>query len=148
MVQIAIDVSNLHGNRTFPSMLPAWMVVLDTTLGARQAFYKAPRNSDRPLSDENTFTKNDFWNLLSCKPSQPLAVSNLTILYYFCFFVWVCERVWCLCLCLYFFVFLFVVLLFWVTWLGEYMTPESGTFFSHEQGRSLTVSFLNHQDVG
>ena len=132
MVQISIDVANLHGNRTFPSMLPAWMVVLDTTLGARQAFYKAPRNSDRALADENTFTKNDFWNLLSCKPSQPLAVSNLTIL----------------CLCLYFFVFLFVVLLFWVTWLGDYMTPESGTFFSHEQGRSLTVSFLNHQDVG
>ena len=44
--------------------------------------------------------------------------------------------------------FLFVVLLFWVTCLGEYVTPESGTFFSHEQGRSLTVSFLNHQDVG
>lgn len=82
-VQIAIDVSNLHGNRTFPSTLTAWMVVLDTTLGARQTFYKAPRNSDRPLADDNVFTKNDFWNLISCKPSQPLALSNLTS-------VWMC----------------------------------------------------------
>ncbi|CAK9049972.1 unnamed protein product, partial [Durusdinium trenchii] len=57
--------------------------------------FKAPRNSERKVTDDNIWTKSDYWNLLVCPPSVPLPVS-------------------------------------------EYVTPESGTFFTHEQGRSLT----------
>lgn len=114
MVQITFDVSGLHGNRSFPATLPAWMIVLDTTLGARHTFFKAPRNSERQPQDDNTFTRNDLWNLMSTKPTKPLAVSSLA----------------------------FPTGLVEMRNPGDYATPESGTFFSHEQGRSLTDTSL------
>lgn len=66
--------------RLFPSMLPAWMVVLGSTLGCRQGtLFKAPRNADMKLADSNVFCKNDFWNLNCCKPTVPLPVSDLPL---------------------------------------------------------------------
>lgn len=93
MEGVAFCVAQLP-QRTFPPSLPAWMVVLDSTLGSRLGtLYKAPRNSERPTQDSNVFTKNDFWKLHACKPSTPLP-------------------------------------------LNEYVTPESGTFFSNKSHRS------------
>ncbi|CAK9025766.1 unnamed protein product, partial [Durusdinium trenchii] len=89
-IQVCFDVAQ------FPCALPGWMVVKDSTLGARQGtLYKVPRNSDRDVKDQNLFAKSDYWNLLACRATAPLPIS-------------------------------------------EYQTPESGTFLSHEQGRSLT----------
>ena len=63
--------------RTVPSSLPAWLVVLDCTLGCKQGtLFKAPRNAERPLADVNAFSKCDFWNFLSCKPTVPMPVSH------------------------------------------------------------------------
>ena len=60
-------------------MLLAWMVCLDTTLGAKQGtLYKVPRRSERDPQDTNVFAKNDFWTMSSCKMSQPLHPSNLS----------------------------------------------------------------------
>lgn len=65
-------------SRTFPKLLPAWLVVLDTTLGSRQdTLYKAPRNAERKLPDDNVWAKSDYWNLLANTPSVPLPVSCL-----------------------------------------------------------------------
>ena len=58
--------------RLFPQGLPAWMAVLDKTLGSRQTLFKAPRGSERELKDTNAFCKNDFWTLTACAPSPPL----------------------------------------------------------------------------
>lgn len=53
------------------------MVVLESTLGAKLGtLFRAPRNSERPLQDENTFTRCDYWNLLACKPAPPLNMSE------------------------------------------------------------------------
>ncbi|CAK9111498.1 Uncharacterized protein SCF082_LOCUS51755 [Durusdinium trenchii] len=68
----------------------AVQILFDTS-----TLYKAPRNSDLKLADDNVWTKSEYWNSLVNSPSAPLPVS-------------------------------------------EYVTPESGTFFTHEQGRSLT----------
>ena len=63
--------------RTFPRVLPAWLITLDSTLGCRQGtLYKAPRSSERKLQDDNVWTKSDYWNLLVCPPSVPLATSK------------------------------------------------------------------------
>lgn len=62
--------------RSMPQLLPAWMVVLETTLGCRQGtLYKAPRNADKELKDSNTFVRNMFWTTGVNKPSVPLAPS-------------------------------------------------------------------------
>lgn len=76
--------------RVFPSMLPAWMVVLASTLGSRQGtLFKAPRNADVKLADSNVFARNDFWVLNCCKPTVPLPVSDLH-LKEICFMVFQC----------------------------------------------------------
>lgn len=65
-------------NRTFPRVLPAWLITLDSTLGCRQGtLYKAPRNADRPLADDNVWTRCEYWNALVCGMSVPLPVSHL-----------------------------------------------------------------------
>lgn len=52
--------------------------MLRNTLGCRQGtLYKAPRNSDVKLQDDNVFCKSDFWNLNASKPSRPLALGEL-----------------------------------------------------------------------
>ncbi|CAK8995952.1 unnamed protein product [Durusdinium trenchii] len=95
-INIPFDLSSAHGNRSLPASLPGWMIVLDTTLGAKQGtLYKVPRSSDRPAADTNTFAKNDWWSLHRCGATLPVNP-------------------------------------------GDYVTPESGTLFTHEQGRSLT----------
>ena len=101
MVQITFALEGIHGNRTvsypffpakpncqtlvvsitcgrtFPQSIPAYMVCLESTLGAKLGtLFRAPRNSDRPAQDENAFTRSDYWNLLACKPQPPLNVSN------------------------------------------------------------------------
>ena len=71
--------------RTFPCNLPAWMVVLETTLGCKQGtLWKAPRNAEREVKDTNTFCRNDFWNFVACKASKPLPPS--TSAHLACFF--------------------------------------------------------------
>ena len=77
-------------SRTFPKVLPAWLVVLDTTLGCRQGtLYKAPRNAERKLADDNFWAKSDYWNFLVNSPSAPLPVSYLLhkLIVIFCFCV-------------------------------------------------------------
>ncbi|CAJ1408389.1 unnamed protein product [Effrenium voratum] len=64
-VQIGFETTKLHGNRTFPRTLPAWLVMLDHTLGARMGtLFKVPRNAERDASDANVFAKCDLWNSL------------------------------------------------------------------------------------
>lgn len=60
-------------SRSLPASLPGWMIVLDTTLGAKQGtLYKVPRSSDRPAADTNTFAKNDWWSLHRCGATLPV----------------------------------------------------------------------------
>lgn len=69
--------------RTFPRVLPGWMVALDTTLGAKQGtLYRAPRNAERKQTDDNVWAKCDFWNNLVCAPSVPLCTSALVQVLY------------------------------------------------------------------
>ena len=71
-------VSPTYGPRTFPQILPAYLVVLDSTLGARQGtLYLAPRDSERLTKDANVWTKGDLWNDLACKATAPLPTSFL-----------------------------------------------------------------------
>ena len=97
------DISNFHEHvavcffafcllisislRVFPSMLPAWMVVLASTLGCRQGtLFKAPRNAEVQLADSNVFCRNDWWLLNCCKSTVPLNTSQLgATLYRSCF---------------------------------------------------------------
>lgn len=113
--------------RTFPRALPGWLVTLGSTLGCRQGtLYKAPRNAERKLQDDNVWTKSDYWNLLVCQQSTPLHVGHCA--YSSTFFAnlfynfYRIQSSWETC----------------AIELGDYVTPESGTFFTHEQGRSLT----------
>lgn len=66
------------------------------------------------------------------------------------------DKYCCFCVCLFLVFFLFVVRWFgwmdgclWLLWnwpsnnTGDYVTPESGTFFTHEHGRSLTDPLLS-----
>ncbi len=65
--------------RTFPMLLPAWLIMLESALGCKQGtLFKAPRGSDLPTADRNVFAKSDYWNLLATRPTSPLQVSNLT----------------------------------------------------------------------
>lgn len=74
------------GLRVFPSMLPAWMVVLSSTLGCRQGtLFKAPRNADIQLADSNVFCRNDWWMLNCCKSTVPLPTSQLGAILLFLF---------------------------------------------------------------
>lgn len=69
--------ANIQPLRQFPCALPGWMVVKDSTLGARQGtLYKVPRNSDRDVKDQNLFAKSDYWNLLACRATAPLPISH------------------------------------------------------------------------
>ena len=78
--------SQLKASRTFPRVLPAWIITLDSTLGSRQGtLYKAPRSSDRKLQDDNVWTKSDYWNILVCPSSIPLATSKLADIH--CFYM-------------------------------------------------------------
>ena len=64
--------------RTFPAILPGWMVVLSSTLGCRQGtLYRAPRGAEAKLADDNVFCKNRFWTELTCQATVPLALSHL-----------------------------------------------------------------------
>ncbi len=66
-------------DRTLPASLPGWMVVCESTLGSKQGtLWKAPRNAERETKDSNVWTKNDFWTIIACKPSAPLAISDLS----------------------------------------------------------------------
>ncbi|CAK9067064.1 Uncharacterized protein SCF082_LOCUS34017, partial [Durusdinium trenchii] len=38
--------------------------------------YKVPRNSDRDVKDQNLFAKSDYWNLLACRATAPLPISE------------------------------------------------------------------------
>lgn len=108
------------------------MIVLESTLGCKQGtLWKAPRNAERDVKDSNAFCKNDFWQLVACKPSVPLPPGKQPI-HSKCFFS---VRVCCSGFA---FVCLFVMPLAMGQHKGEFVTPESGTFLSHEQGRSLT----------
>ena len=78
--------SQLKASRTFPRVLPAWIITLDSTLGSRQGtLYKAPRSSERKLQDDNVWTKSDYWNILVCPSSIPLATSKLADIH--CFYM-------------------------------------------------------------
>ena len=60
--------------RTFPQSIPAYMVCLENTLGAKQGtLFRAPRGAEKPVADDNVFTRSDYWNLLACKPEAPLS---------------------------------------------------------------------------
>ena len=94
-VQVTFSIDQLHGNRrfstisrfhmvslflpllrTFPQSIPAFMVCMDSTLGAKQGtLFRAPRNSDRPAAHDNVWTRSDYWNLLANKPSTPMNIS-------------------------------------------------------------------------
>lgn len=57
--------------------MPAWQIVLGNTLGSRQGtLYKAPRNAEVKLQDDNVFCKSDYWNLNACKASAPMPLSH------------------------------------------------------------------------
>ena len=74
---LLLDVVSLWHLRTMPQTMPAWLIVLANTLGARQGtLYKAPRNAEVKLQDDNVFCKNDYWNLNACKASTPLPLSH------------------------------------------------------------------------
>ena len=62
--------------RSLPCSLPAWMVVLDTTLCKQGALSKAPRDAERDAKDTNVFCRNDFWTMVVCKPTTPLPVGK------------------------------------------------------------------------
>ena len=116
-VQISFDLTNTHGNRiapflvytinnmfglftfflislvvgpskrTLPSNLPAWMVVMEHTLGCKQGtLWKAPRNAERDVKDSNAFCRNDFWSYASSKTSKPQPPRNLHLLWHVSFF--------------------------------------------------------------
>lgn len=54
-------------------------MVCESTLGSKQGtLWKTPRNAERETKDSNTWTKNDFWTVVACKPSTPLATSDLS----------------------------------------------------------------------
>lgn len=108
------------------------MVVLEGTLGSKQGtLWKAPRNAEKDSKDTNCFTRNDFWQLVACKASIPLPVG---------------DQVPLVCCMLSFVLPPQLGLKFDSNQAifhecdnkGEYVTPESGTFLSHEHGRSLT----------
>lgn len=91
-----------HSGRTFPCNLPAWMVVLETTLGCKQGtLWKAPRNADREVKDTNSFCRNDFWNFVACKASKPLSPSTWACLacFFLCprFLIFMCNHCWGVC---------------------------------------------------
>lgn len=68
--------NSTHPCRSMPSLLPAWVAMLENTLGCRQGtLYKAPRNSDKDLRDDNVFVKNEFWQSGTCRPTVPLSTS-------------------------------------------------------------------------
>lgn len=66
--------------RTFPRTLPAWLVMLDHTLGARMGtLFKVPRNAERDASDANVFAKCDLWNSLMTANTEPMPISQSLI---------------------------------------------------------------------
>ena len=80
-LNIVLDYGQVFGLsfpwRTFPQSIPAYMVCLENTLGAKQGtLFRAPRGSDRPVQDDNAFARCDYWNLLANKPQPPLNVGH------------------------------------------------------------------------
>lgn len=75
--------------RTMPQTMPAWHIVLANTLGSRQGtLYKAPRNAEVKLQDDNVFCKSDYWNLNACRASAPLPLSHQVYITILISFFW------------------------------------------------------------